>query len=664
MTLVTAPNLIEQSDFSGGWNPDQEVVTSPPNTLRDMYNLLPELGGTGALNTRKGFKRIREELDGGLTSHYVVNIHPFRGNGTSYLIVVMVKDEAAANNVRIYAVNMEDLTVARINTAGVTWANPTSPHWGIGIDEIYYGGSRGNNMYSWDPTGPTWDADASTDPNWKTWIDAQDDGVNTATQLGRDFAWTGKEIVTYSGDQYAPSESIRFDTFDSGTDSRYKRGDKVSRKTVWNATSTYWKSFECIKAHVPATEGATSYPGTGATWKTYWKKIRLPAPVNADNETSNKWYFVPVAAQTHVAEWYSGRLWMRYDGMGDKSRVLYSAPVQPEKGEDVPDVVWDPTDFAPGNDLRGPGGGWVPFNDGKKGGVIEALRAYGQYLLVFKRQAVWVLTGASEDSFTVRRLAQGVGAVGASCVTEMDGLVYFLSDDGLYVTDGTAVEPVQGFEKFATTIKERLDLMGQTAVDAMVVDFEDRIWVSLPYASAGAGEKYWTLVYEPRSGGIYKTNLPVGAMHTARHEGVGRLYFSTPDAYGTNNDYVHQYGHANAGDADDTNAGTYASTPITWFATTAWWPFGLLREQRRIRRVWALVKGVMTFTIKAYRDWVTSEETTEDRVVSASTATHIEGEYMRDSHAISLRVSGPSAPATLYGMAVDTQPRRARYHVS
>lgn len=664
MPFVIAPALVEQSDFSGGWNPDQDVVTAEPNTLRDMYNLLPEPGGTGALVTRKGFKRIMEELASGLTGHYAVNITPFKGNSTSYLIVVMTDGTTGSNNVRLYAVNMETLTAARMDTAGVTWSNSTSPHWGAGIDEVYYGGSRGNTMYSWDPAGPTWDADASIKTSWKTWVDAQDDSVTTATQSGRDFAWTGKETVLYSGDYYKPASDIRYADFDSGADSRYRRGDKVSRETTWASTSSYYKSFECINAHVPATEGATSYPGTGATWKNYWKKVRLPAPINADSETSKDWYYVPTAAQTSVAEWHSSRLFMRYDGQGDKSRLLYSAPVDFEKNQNIADVVWDPTDFAPGNDITGPGGGWLPLNDGKKGGVIEALRSFGQYLLIFKRQAVWALSGLSEDTFTPRKLAVGVGCVGPNAHTEMDGLVYFLSDDGLYVTDGTAVEPVAGFEKFASTIRERLDLMGQADLEPHVVDFEDRIWVSLPLTSASAGEKYWTLVYEPRTGGVYKTNLPVAAMHVARHEGVTRLYFAPVDGYGTNNDYVMQYNHASAADTDDTAVDTYAGTPITWFATTAWWPFGLLREQRRIRRTWAVVKGAMTFTLRRYRDWSDSDTSSVARVVATSTPQHIEGEWFADSHAVSFKLSGPSAPASVYGMAVDTQPRRGRYHVT
>lgn len=665
MTYTIAPNLIENTDFSGGWNPDQEPVSADPNTLRDMYNLLPEVGGTGALVTRKGFKRIMEELASGLTDHYVLNIHPFKGNGTSYLIVVMTNGAAASNNVRLYAINMSTMTAARIDTAGVTWSQPYSYHWGIGIDEVYYGGSQGNTMYSWNPATTTWTADASTKSSstWKTWVDSQDDSVTTATQFGRDFAWTGKETVVYSGDHYKPAEDIRYPDFDSGTDTRYKRGDRVSRKTIWNSSSTYYKSFECIDAHVPATEGSTSYPGTGATWKSYWKKIRLPAPINADGEISKKWYFVPVAAQTPIAEWHGARLWMRYDGQGDKSRVLFSAPVDFEKNQDIADVVWDPTDFAPGNDITGPGGGWLSFNDGKKGGVITALRSTPMGLLVFKRQAVWVLTGLSEETFSPRKLATGVGAVGANATCEMDGLVYFLSDDGLYVTDGTDVEPVVGFEKFADTIRERIDLMSATNIDPMVVDFEDRIWVSLPYASASAGEKYWTLVYEPRSGGIYKTNLPVGAMQVARHNGVTRLYFSAPDGYGTNNDYVFQYDHASAADTDDTAVDTYAGTAITWFGTTAWWTFGVHRAERRIRRTWAVVKGAVAYTLRHYRNWNDSDTGSTSTTLAVSYPAHVEGDYFADAHAVSFKLSGTTAPATVYGISVETQPRRfRRYH--
>lgn len=663
MAFVTAPPIIEQSDFLGGWNPDQEPATASPNTLRSVRNLLPELGGTGALVTRKGFKRVRGPL-GATSSHYILNIHTFRGNGESYLMVVVTNGQDAANNVRIYAVKLSDLTVSRVDTAGRNWANPTKPHWGLGIDEIYYGGSPGNDIYSWNPATSTWNASAHIDSSWKTWVDKNFTQSIGNTELANDFAWTGKEVVIYDNKHYAPAESIRYDTWESGQ--HYKRGDKVSRRTTWSGGSSYWVSFECVKAHEAGS--SNDEPGTGSSWKTYWKKVRLPAPVNADNETSSKWYFVPVAPGTSVAAWHAGRLWLRWDGSGDKSRVIFSAPTEPNKGQDVPDVTWDPSDFAPGNDIRGPGGGWLSFNDGKKGGVVEAMRSYGQYLVVFKRQAIWVLSGHSEDSFTVRKLASHVGAVGPDAVDELDGLLYFLSDDGLYVTDGTAVEPVPGFEKFADTLETRIDEMVadgvyDTGLRPQLQAYDDRLFISLPNPTKSTdGGKYWTLVYEPRTGSIWRTDLPVAAMTTARHEKVPRLYFGAPATYGTQSDLIYEYNHEAASDQDDTGQATYAAQDISWSMKTAWWPFSLLRAERRIRRVWAVVRGALTYTLKAYRNWVDTAVKTTTRMVTVQDTTRIEGEWFADSHAVSFELSAPASPATVIGLAVHTEPRRVRYH--
>lgn len=161
MPVITAPNIIEQSDFLGGYAPDPRSAAIEPNVLTDVNNLLPDVGGSDALVTRKGFKRLREELVG-LSTHYIKHIWPFRGNGTSYLICVLSDDGALADNVRIIALNREDNTVARIDTAGRTWANSDKDHWGMGIQEIFYGGSPGNDVYSWNPVGSAWNATAHT----------------------------------------------------------------------------------------------------------------------------------------------------------------------------------------------------------------------------------------------------------------------------------------------------------------------------------------------------------------------------------------------------------------------------------------------------------------------------------------------------------------------
>jgi hypothetical protein len=655
MPVETMPLTIEQSDFLGGWSPDGEDASTASNTLLDVMNLLPDRN-TGALQTRKGFRRLREELFGA-TTHTVRSIHKYRTNSTNYLIVVVTDGSANANNVRLYAINLGDLSVSRIDTAGVTWDNPYEPHWGISIDGTYYGGSRGNAMYSWD--GTTWDADAATPTNSKTLVDAVDGSVTTATQYGRDYAFNGKERVAYSGDYFKPNRSIRYDTWESGQ--KYSVGDRISLKSGLS----YWKSFRCVKAH---DADATNKPevGTGSPG-VYWKKIRLALAEDEDGDTTKDWSFVPLAAETSIATWHGDRLFMRYDGQGDRSRVLYSKPIRPEKGEDVPGVTWDPTDFSPSDDIQGPGGGWLSFNDGKHQGGITALHSYGSYLIVFKRRAVWALSGLDDDTWTRRRLSRGVGCVSSEAVVEHDGLVYFLSDDGLYVTDGTDVKPVAGNERVRVWLRERMDsALTQAATDLRRPDmwsFDGFIWFSIPDAGESTTDlKHVTIAYHPESGSFWRTNLPVLCARPFRIDGVSRLAFGAPSTYATGRDLVYEYGHASASDTDDDGADTVGTTAISWLARTAWWNFSTFRQDRRIRRVWAVVKGALTYTIDAYRNWSDSVAETQTRVVSGSTPTHIEGEWMADSHAVNFKVSGASAPATLIGIAVDTEHRRTRYH--
>jgi hypothetical protein len=662
MPVETMPLTIEQSDFLGGWAPDGENASTSPDVLLDVMNLLPDRN-TGSLQARKGFKRLREEL-GDLTTHTVRSIHQYRSGSAAYLIVVtcLTSGAAAANNVRVYAITLSDLTVSRIDTAGVTWDNPLERHWGVTVDGKYYGGSKGNTMYSWD--GTTWDADA-TSATRRAIVDDTDAGVDTTTEYARDFAWSGKELGTYNGGTFKPNKSIRYDAWESGE--HYSKGAKVSLKGTWDTGVTYWKSFKCIKDH---TADATNKPqlGTGSPG-VYWEKVKLPLPQDEDSETRDSWSFVPTAAETSIATWHGERLFMRYDGHGDNSRVLYSKPVRPEKGEDVPGVTWDPTDFSPSDTIQGVGGGWLSFNDGKHTGAITALKSYGSYLIVFKRRAVWALSGLDDDTWTVRRIARGVGCVGPDAIAEHDGLVYFLSDDGLYVTDGTAAKPVPGTEKVQAWLRDRMDsALLQAATDKRYPDvwaYEGFIWFSIPDSSASTSDlKHVTMVYDPATESFWRTNLPVLCAKPFRVEGVTRLAFGAPSTYATARDLVYEYDHASAAYVDDDGAASYGTSSYTWLLQTAWWNFSTFRQDRRIRRVWAIVKGATTFTLAAYRNWETSVAETKDIAVTGTVATHIEGEWMADSHAISLKLSASTGGVanSVLGLAVDTEPRRTRYH--
>lgn len=301
-------------------------------------------------------------------------------------------------------------------------------------------------------------------------------------------------------------------------------------------------------------------------------------------------------------------------------------------------------------------------------GVIQAMRSYGQYLLVFMGGQTWVLSGESEESWTIRHLGSK-GCIGPQAHTVHDGLVYFLGNSGLHVTDGTTIEPAPGMERWREWLMARIDsiqndlqaddeLKGQRP---SLFNWQGYIWITLSTPTGGTDGDNLTAVYDPRTGSLWKTNLPVLDVAKYSRNSAAHLVFCAPTTY-TDRPFIFEYGKSDDGDEDDTGLDVYASTPVTWNVRFTWWPFGLLREQRRIRRVWALVKGACTFTLSAYRDWVESEVQSTATVVASTTPVHIEGETFQDSHAVSFKLAGTERPAAVYGVAVDSQFRRQRYH--
>lgn len=663
--FVTAPNIIEVSDFAdGGFAPDVEPPAMEPNQLLDALNLLPDNAST-ALRVREGFSRVRAAITGDV-GRYILHVTLWQtavnGTNTDYVIIVTSNGLDAANNVKLYALNLADLSVTRMDTAGVNWDDPTSWHWGFGAGGKWYGGSTNNDMYSWNPDTATWDNAAGVG-NYRTLVDDTNAGVDTTLEYGRDFAFTGKEQVLYGSHYYKADTDIRFRAWESGQ--HYSRGDKVSLHGTWSPGVTYWKSWRCIKAH---DADGTNEPELGSgSPGTYWEKLRLDLPTDADGDTNtDDWTFVPQAPQTHLAMWYANRAWFRGDGYGPKDRVLYTAPVQPNKGQDMPSVVWDPTDFAVGDDARGPGGGWLEFTTGRASGAIRAMRPFGQYALFWKRTHTWVLSGQSDESWTVRVLASGVGILGPRAHIELDGLVYFAADDGLYVTDGTAAEMVPGMGNIRDWWRARVDLLQEEFEDAeinlaqpVVGEWQGQVFVTFSGVGGVDGE-YLTLFYDPQHQTFWKTDLPIIDYCKTHRATVSKLFFAAPPSYGNGKDLLYVYG----GDTDDAGETDSTNTPdVRWYLQTAWWPFGLVREQRRIRRVWAVVKGVMSYTIQASRDWDLSKSNAGvTHILNSEAPGHIEGSVIQDSHALSLYLEGTRSPASVYGLAVQTEPRRTRYH--
>jgi hypothetical protein len=674
VTFVTAPDIIELADFTGGFAPDGVTEHDVPNALMDVLNLVVD-PTSGALVMRRGFRQVDTEGDmasdhgeryvkaiGGVAARYT------SANNTlhNFYIIVTTTGAAGANNVKIYAVDTADgNSVQRIDDAGVEWDNPDCDHWLIPIDNKMYGGSRDNPMWSWDGDDGYDSTISSTAGNYKAFVDDVNDAVSTATEYARDFAWKGNEKTTYIGNTYSPHGTNRYRLWQDDVN-RYVKGDLVSHKAGWGTTTAYYKSFRCIKANDPSV--AAHEPGIGANWTTFWKKLSLGPPADADGDTAEGWDLITDAAQTKVACFWADRLWLRFDGHG-RSRMQFSAPTKPQKDAVVPLTVFDPADWAPGGDDKGPGGGWIPVNDGRQAGDITACRGFGQYQLVWHQTKTHVITGWSEETFQTRLISDSVGCVSAKAHAEKDGITYFLSKDGLYSFDGTDARAVGGNEGVKDFLQDRINLMDFTDTEGPTPSLfraHDFIGIALPAPVEYDGDNpYVTLFYHPQTQSFWRTDLPVYTVlerpDAAEDED---FFFGAGFPFETSAPHFYRFSSEVYDDVDDDGS---EGVSIAWSFKTMWWPFGMRREERRIRRLWALIQAPVAedVTVSQFRNY--DSETvaaTVDRTPSGDGVfSYIEGVTMADSYAVQFEFSGESTEQVkVSGVAVDTEPRRVRYH--
>lgn len=688
MPVEISPNEIELDRLDGGWSPDTPESGVPINASPDMLNLVLERGAL-APETRKGFERLsagRSDLSG----HYVKNLYYYEtidaGVRRRYLMAVMSNGAEAANNVQVWAYDLTNDTFERVDTAGRQWNSPKSPHWGIvapgrtaeSASPTYYGGVRGDAIYSWHPT-EGWDDDpTAAEDTLKEWVDAVNDDVDTDSEVARDYAFKEKQKVTYQGEVYSSLRDIRFDKWDDSE--QYKVGDRVSRRHVWASTESYWKSFECIRTH---TAGDNNAPGTGDGWKAYWKKVKNPPILDNDDEVTDAWTPAQHGVKSSIGVFYGDRLMVRRDNEDTRSLVQYSAPLdtsakKKKHNQKIADLVWNPKDWAEVDSIEGEGGGHFYVTDGK-GDAIRGMYSMGNYLVIAKRWTSHVLAGRSEATWQLRKLGDQ-GVVALNCLTECDGFLYGLSHNGtLWVTDGTTLREVPGYEKTREYIKERIDrlLQNNDATDEdderwfpSLFTYDHKVWVSLPDEHDAGTPDDVTLVYDPADpGSWWKLDLPILSAVVGAKNRAARLWFGSAKRSG--NATLFEYGD-DPGDLVFTDddylaaSGSVATDAIPWHFRTAWFQWGLMHRNRRIRRTWALVKSAVSVTMTAYENFVTSSSVwaRTDTVESGQGSTHFEGKSIgHPVSSLSLKVSGTAATGgpAIIGLGVDTQPVRKRF---
>jgi hypothetical protein len=73
---------------------------------------------------------------------------------------------------------------------------------------------------------------------------------------------------------------------------------------------------------------------------------------------------------------------------------------------------------------------------------ITGLVGYGEYVVVFKRESIYIMPSVGENEFALEqyspvRVVSGVGCIAPESIQKVRGRLIFLSEDGLYAFDGT-----------------------------------------------------------------------------------------------------------------------------------------------------------------------------------------------------------------------------------
>lgn len=678
MPINIPSNDFQITDFSGGWMPDLDPAAVPEVGLLDVNNLLPDRL-TGVLETRKGYRRFS---DFSRTAYRITTLYPYNvahgttnAAGRQYLIAVVTNDTnpddtddaAAADNVEVWAIDVVAGTSVRVDNDDRQWRHSSAKHWGVTVDNKFYGGSENDPVYSYYPyfsngtaNPEPWEPEATMGTTCGTsWADStayvvgervkrngvvfvcisdhtssgandpKPDGSDEDSGAGRnaDRRWerVGPNIAQWAdATAYEAGDLVAYLVEDNN---RFPRGyipagNEQTRQTI----------FRCVADHTSATGAAKGEPYDGTSVRSYWEVARGPV--------------------SNVAVYHANRLFIR-DSDAGTGILHYSRPVES-------DGKWRVDKWAI-SDINETSAGYIPV-ESADGDDIRALHPMGDRLVICKRRSTHVLVGTNATTWRRIRISDK-GCIYKRAICEHDGYVYFFGDQGLQVTDGAIVEEVENGNVLREWLRDNLEFdddVGGGLYDVAMWAWDERIWISFPSSAANV-----TLVYDIPTKSFWKVDFTAWQAAVNRVNGIDQLFFTEVNTTGANA-LVFQYDKSDAGDADDSGGVTYIATAIPWHMRTSWWTFGTGREQRRLRRLWAMVRAAnKTLTWKAYKDHVETEAWSTDRTTHATNPiSWIEGKILQNPSAVSFKLSGTASPAAVQGFEFHTEPLRKRYHWS
>lgn len=186
-----------------------------------------------------------------------------------------------------------------------------------------------------------------------------------------------------------------------------------------------------------------------------------------------------------------------------------------------PSAVWASDVGNPRDWDTSDGGAWAVKFDPEDGDKVIGHSPLGPEVVVFKRNKVFVIYDM--DTGANRRVSASVGASGAQSITETPYGVFFLADDGVWVTDGSKVERV------SDQVDPLLDrIRTGTRADAQGVWFEDRFYLSIEVEMDGPTGPNRVLEYDPVNKAWWVHSLQVQSFAVWNRGNGLELYGATP----------------------------------------------------------------------------------------------------------------------------------------
>ena len=204
--------------------------------------------------------------------------------------------------------------------------------------------------------------------------------------------------------------------------------------------------------------------------------------------------------QAQYIEFWNNFCWVANvyeDSTGKKSRIRWSQANNPEK--------WRESDY-------------IDIDIGERGGQITGLAPFGDRLVVFKDNGVYIITGFDSDSFQVSTVTTDVGMIALSSPAIAPNRVYFWdSETGVWSYDRDSI--IYHFDSIKPAIEDgtvKFNMAPQMAFG------NNLLFVSLDWTISSVDERR-TLILDPTInspvGAWVITDIDAGAMFTYRPPG-------------------------------------------------------------------------------------------------------------------------------------------------